>query len=437
MLKDTSLTVSNNLSLNPHLNNLGEDVMGFLNEIQLQYPKAISFASGRPDANFFDVNKVADYFNHYVKIKATTQNTDPQNILNHLGQYNRTKGFINQELVKYFEKDEQINVNPQDILVTVGTQEALNIGLMTLCDRQNDVIIVEDPAYVGVTHFSLINGYEVAPVSVGAQGIDLDSVEKNILHFQKLGKNVKVVYVIADFQNPTGNVMSLENRYRLLELADQYDFLIFEDNAYGDFSYQDQKIPSLKALDQNRRVVYLRSFSKTLYPSLRLGAMLADQMVLSNGKEIALSDLMAKTKGYTSVNTPAITQAIFGGMLYENDFSLKVVNEAKVSAMKEKRDQIIASLEEHLNVTENPWAKGISWNEPKGGFFISIKIPFPIDKTDVIHCAENFELIFTPMSFFYLKEGGDHEIRLAFSNVSTTEIKSGIQRLTQFFKTKI
>lgn len=433
--KDTQ--EQHHININPRLNSLGEDVMGFLNEIQLQYPDAISFASGRPDANYFDINNFSDYLNFYVATVAVTTGKNPKEILSNLGQYNRTKGFINKELSTYLQKDEQITARPQDVLVTVGTQEALAIGVITLCDKDNDVIIVEDPAYVGVTHFSLINGYEVAPVAVNANGICLTTVEEKILHYKDAGKRVRIIYVIPDFQNPTGNLMSLENRYRLLELADKYDFLIFEDNAYGDFSYQRNKPPTLKSLDQNKRVIYLRSFSKTLYPSLRLAVMVADQTIVRHETQVALSDLMAKTKGYITVNTPAITQAMFGGMLYKNNYSLLEINKEKVIAMKQKRDQILASLNLFLNKEKHAWAKEISWNRPEGGFFITIKIPFTVSKSDVIFCAENFDLIFTPMSFFYLGRGGGHEIRLAFSNVSGSDIKIGIERLSKFFKHKI
>ncbi len=436
MLEKTSSALDHS-AINPHLKNMGEDVMGFLNEIQLQYPNAISFASGRPDANYFDISDFSDYFNLYVETQAALEGKSSKEILNNLGQYNKTKGFINNELAKYFQKDEQIIVQPKDILVTVGTQEAIVIGMMTLCDRDKDVIIVEDPAYVGITHFSLINGYNVAPIPVDFNGISLTAIEEKIHNCIASDKRVKIVYVIPDYQNPTGSVMSLENRYRLLDLADKYDFLIFEDNAYGDFSYQDNKPPTLKSLDRNKRVVYLRSFSKTLYPSLRLSAMIADQTIIQNGIEIPLSDLMAKTKGYITVNTPSFTQAAFGGMLHQNDYSLLEKTKEKVIAMQQKRDQILASLNLFLDKAKHSWAKGINWNTPEGGFFITITTPFAVDKSDVILCAEKFNLIFTPMAFFYFGEKGKNEIRLAFSNVSELEIKTGIERLSKFFKYRI
>ncbi|MGO4295017.1 aminotransferase-like domain-containing protein [Chitinophaga sp. RAB17] len=423
--------------VNPLLKNIGEDVMGFLNEIQLKYPTAISLASGRPDEHYFGLQDFPVYFNTYVDAVAAAEKKDRQTVMNNLGQYNRAKGIINEQVAAYLEKDEGIKANPEDLLITVGTQEALAIAVMTLCDKEKDVIIVEDPTYVGITHFSIITGYPVTPVQVNERGLCLNTLEQKILQHRQQGKNVKIVYVISDYQNPTGNIMPVENRLRLLELAGKYDFFILEDNAYGEFSYDGTNVLSLKALDTGKRVIYLRSFSKTLYPSLRLAALVAGQQVVEEGKVTSLSDLMAKTKGYITVNTPSINQAVFGGILIKNNYSLKQVNREKIANLKEKRDQLISSLNRFLDAGKFPWAKDISWNIPGGGFFITIKVPFKVTKAEVITCAEQYHLVFTPMSFFYLGEGGDYEIRLAFSHVSVAQISTGIERLAMYLENSI
>lgn len=423
--------------INPLLTNLGEDVMGFLNEVQLQYPKAISFASGRPDANYFNIEKFSEYLNFYIKTAALEKGITEKEVLNDLGQYNRTKGIINKEIAKYLLTDESIQADPEDIIITVGAQEGIAMGIMTVCDKDKDVILVEDPAYIGITHFSQINGYDVDGIPVTSEGISLEKVEEKIQYYRSIDKNVKVVYVIPNFQNPTGIAMSLANRYRLLELAETYNFLIFEDNAYGDFSYEDKEYPSLKSLDLNNRVIYLRSLSKTLYPSLRLSLMVVTQSISVREKIVRLSDLMAKTKGYITVNTPSIIQAMFGGLLRQHKYSLKELNQEKILGMKTKRDYLLKCLEQTFDTEKHTWAKHIKWNKPEGGFFIKIMLPFQITKQDVWDCAEKFKVIFTPMSFFYLEEGGEKELRLAFSNLSLEEIKTGIERLANFIETKI
>ncbi|WP_291287533.1 PLP-dependent aminotransferase family protein [Flavobacterium sp.] len=423
--------------VNPLLFAMGEDVMGFLNEVQLQYPDAISFASGRPDANYFKIDQFSECLDHFVKNNAREKGLSENIVLENLGQYNRTKGIINEEVAKYLSVDEAIKANPEDILITVGAQEAIAIGITTLCNRENDVILVEDPAYIGVTHFAKINDYAIDTIPVISDESSIQAIEEKILHYQEKGKKVKIVYVIPDFQNPTGNSMSLTNRHRLLELARLYDFVLFEDNAYGDFYYEKDKMPTLKSLDQNNSVIYLRSLSKTIYPSLRLCLMVVTQKVKVNEKSIALSDLMAKTKGYVTVNTPSIMQAMFGGLLLKNAFSLEALNTEKRAGMKEKRNQLLESLNHFFNKETHFWAENISWNLPAGGFFLILKVPFRVTKQDVIACAETNKVIFTPMSFFYMNQGGENELRLAFSNVTEEEIKNGIERLSEFIKSKV
>lgn len=437
MITTAQPAISLHNDINPLLTQIGEDVMGFLNEIQLQYPQAISFASGRPDENYFTIEDFTNDLDHYVNHQMIEENCSRKEVLNKLGQYNRAKGLINKEVAQYLSTDESIEVDPEDILITVGAQEAITIGLMTVCDRDNDVILVEDPAYIGITHLAKINGYHVDAIPVISNKSSLKKLEEKIIHYAAVGKKVKVVYTIPDFQNPTGNAMSVEDRERLLELAQRYGFLIFEDNAYGDFSYESQKYPTLKSIDYNHSVIYIKSLSKTLYPSLRLCIMVVTQQREVNGRFSRMSDIMAKTKGYTTVNTPLIIQAMFSGLLRKNEFSLKKMNEEKVLAMKLKRNRVLHSLEHFFDKEKYLWAKDISWNKPKGGFFITVKVPFRITKEDVVQCAERFHTIFTPMSFFYLKNGGEYELRLAFSNISEHEIQIGIQQLASFIREKV
>ncbi|WP_428741067.1 PLP-dependent aminotransferase family protein [Tenacibaculum sp.] len=436
MVKSTLSTHENDV-VNPLLMNLGEDVMGFLNEVQSQYPKAISFASGRPDSKYFSIEKFSEYLDFFVKTEALEKGQTENEILSYLGQYNRTKGIINNEVSKYLLVDESIQALPEDILITVGAQEGIAAGIMTVCNKENDVILVEDPAYIGITHFSQINGYHVDGVPVTSNGISLEKLEEKIQYYNSIGKRVRVVYVIPDFQNPSGVAMSLENRYKLLELAEIHNFLIFEDNAYGDFSYESSSYPTLKSMDKNQRVIYLKSLSKTLYPSLRLALMVVDQSISIDGNVLRLSDFVSKTKGYITVNTPSIIQAMFGGMLRQHNFSLKELNKEKVLGMKEKRNHLVKCLEEVFNTKNNSWSNKVQWNHPNGGFFIRVKLPFEVGKEEVIECAEKFKVIFTPMSFFFLNEGGESELRLAFSNLSLEEIKTGVERLADYIKSKI
>ncbi len=423
-----------NGSYNHFLDQLEEDVMGFLNEVQLNFPQATSLASGRPDESFFDLEHMQDHVAVFVEYMAASKKINREQVLRDLGQYNRTKGIINELVAKYLKKDYGIEALPRDTIIGVGTQEGMALSVMALCNREEDVLLIEDPCYVGIGHYSLLNGYDIAPVQVTADGICLAQLEAQIMVYREKGKKVKLVYVIPDFQNPTGATMPIKNRIRLLEMADEYGFLIIEDNAYGDFVLEGRKFPTLKSLDRNNNVIYLHSFSKILHPSLRVGVIVANKVF--NGAK-ALSDLMAKLKGYTTVNTPSLTQAILGGMLIQHDFSFQEYNKAKLENLKVKKIATMAALDKYFSRSDSALLNGVTWNAPKGGYFLTLKCPTKITKNDVLTCAREHDVIFTPMSFFYLSEGGANEIRIAYSHVKKSSIDKAIKNLATFLSEKL
>jgi (S)-3,5-dihydroxyphenylglycine transaminase len=407
-----------------------EDVMGFLNEVKLDFPDADSLASGRPDERFFHVASSLNSIQSYLQFRHEETGRSVKDLENDLGQYNRAKGIINDLVAKFLANDEQIQCEPADILITVGAQEAMVLCGMALLNRDEDVVLLEDPCYVGMPHSLKLSGFHTEGFGLQSDGPDLAELEQKISRLAAEGKRCKLVYVIPDHQNPTGVCMSLEKRKRLLDLAQQYDFLIVEDNAYGIYSYDAERLPTLKSLDQNKRVVYLASMAKILYPGIRVSIVVADQEV--NG--MALSDLLASIKGYITVNTPSINQAIFGGILIENQYSLKQYCAPKVQAVKRKRDLLLNALDNEFSNKE--WAKGITWNRPEGGFFLAITLPFKITKSDLRDCAKNFKVIFCLMSFFHLERGGENQIRIAFSNLQEHAIDSTIHRLAEYLEQK-
>jgi (S)-3,5-dihydroxyphenylglycine transaminase len=190
-------------------------------------------------------------------------------------------------------------------------------------------------------------------------------------------------------------------------------------------------------MDTNGKVIYLHSLSKTVFPSLRLGILVAGQVITYRDKQVQLSDLMAKVKGYITVNTSTINQSVFAGMLLKNDFSLRKHNEGKVQSIKKKRDRILFCLHKFFRNDHYLFNTSISWNIPQGGFFITVSLPFKVDKQEVLLCAEKYNLIVTPMSFFYFKDGGEKEVRLAFSNLPYEQIEPAIERLMTYIKSKL
>ncbi len=427
------------LSVNSTLTNGFNNVIGFLNDIQFRFPNSISFAAGQPDQRFFNIESHMDKFHTYIDyLEKKDSHKSRRELIDGLGQYNKTKGIINEVIAEYLKKDEGIKVKPEDILVTLGAQEAFAVIVSTLCNRGQDVVLLENPSYIGVSSFAKVFGYDTRAVSTDQNGIDLDELKDKVISVNHSGANVKLVYVIPDYQNPSGCCMPVENRLKLLQMANDHNFYIIEDGVYNSFTYEEKRNPTLKSLDRGKRVIYVGSFSKSLFPGIRAGIIAAGQEVeYTPGKVSALSDEMAKVKALFSNNTPSITQAILAGILIDQDYSLSKLNQEKYETYKIKRDKIISALDTYVGAFKDEWAADIIWNEPKGGFFLKMTVPFEVTEEEVALCADKYGVIYFPMTYFYLGEGGQHEIRLTFSNLSLEQIEIGIRSFAEYLKDKV
>ena len=430
------MKTNNNLSrfVNPRLQDPYMESMNFLNEVSIIYPDAISFGSGRPDQNYFDVREVASQMDAY--IESCGHQPEDNAGSNQLGQYNKTKGIINQHIANLLRNDEQIDVSPEDIIIINGAQEGMVIVIDTIFHSPDDVLLVSDPSYIGFVGYAKIAGLEIVPVRRDEDSVCLDHLKKTLERLKQEGKPAKALYEVPDFHNPTGTYMPLEKRKKLLDMAEEHDFLVVEDNPYGYFIYETDKIPTLKALDRNKRVIHLGSFSKSIFPAVRMGFLVADQEMTHNGKTIKLIDECKKTKSFVSVNTSTILQAMVGGFLEERNYALKEYNRQKVEAVRQKRDLMARELERHFK--DLPNGNGISWKVPIGGFFLVVDLPFKVTDHMLLECVKDYGAIFCPMTYFSLIEGTtDHQIRLAFSCLSHEKIKEGISRLASFIKDKL
>ncbi|MHA4812479.1 aminotransferase class I/II-fold pyridoxal phosphate-dependent enzyme [Flavitalea flava] len=427
-----------NYSLNSRLGKGFNNVIGFLNDTQYKFPDAISFVAGQPDENFFDIENNLSKFGTYVDHVVKTTGGTKLHVINKIGQYNKTKGIVNDIVAEYLRNDENINIKGSDILMTVGAQEAFSIIVSTVCNTDKDVVLTEDPSYIGLSSFARVFNYNISGIKTDEEGIDLKELKNKIIELNRQEKNVKLLYVIPDYQNPSGACMPIGNRLKLLDLARQYNFLIIEDSVYNSFTYAQKKNPTLKSLDRYNRVIYVGSFSKSLFPGLRAGLIAADQLIENeNGETVSLIDEMVKVKAQLTNNTSTITQAILGGVLLDLNCSLSEWSRPKFESYKMKRDRMVAALKKYIKAFEQEWSGGISWNEPDGGFFIRMSLPFTVDSGSVLECAAKFNVLFCPMRYFYLNKGGENEIRLTFSNLSPDMIEAGVKQIAAYLKSRI
>ncbi|RPE41529.1 (S)-3,5-dihydroxyphenylglycine transaminase [Streptomyces sp. Ag109_O5-1] len=408
------------------------DTMTFLNEVTLRHPEAISFAPGRPYDGFFDVEEIFTHIRRYLE-HLEADGASPAHIRDALFQYGPTAGRIREVIADSLRLDEDIDVPPESIVVTVGCQEAMFLAVRALIARPEDVLLVSSPCYVGITGAASVLGVGVSPVEEGADGFRCADLEAVVLAERAKGRNPRAFYVVPDHSNPSGTTMPLETRRELLALAAALDILILEDSPYRLVS-PGRQLPTLKSLDRERRVVHLGSFSKTLFPGARVGFAVADQVVVdSAGTSSLLADELTKIKSMVTVNTSPLSQAVVAGMLLSAGGRATDLN-AKTSvyygeAMRATVRQLDACL---------PPARraelGVSWNEPDGGFFLTVDVPFDADAAALARSARDFGVIWTPMSYFHPDGGGQQSIRLSTSYLTSDDIAEGIARFARFIE---
>ncbi|GAA1124217.1 aminotransferase class I/II-fold pyridoxal phosphate-dependent enzyme [Streptomyces javensis] len=411
------------------------DTMNFLNEITGRFPDVVSFAPGRPYEEFFDKDEILDHIRRYLDHLAAGGASD-EAIRTALYQYGPTAGQIRELIADSLRADEGIDAPPGAIVVTVGAQEGMLLALRALFAGPGNVLLVASPCYVGITGAASLLGVPVHPVEERADGLDVADVEAAVLAELARGRRPRAFYVVPDHSNPSGNTMSRRAREELLELAARHDLLILEDSPYRLVSPGVQ-LPTLKSMDHTRRVIHLGSYSKSVFPSARVGFVVADQPVRDpSGAETLLADELAKIKSMVTVNTPALSQAAVAGALLACGGRLTERNAVPAKHYGEALRVTLEQLDRHFpeDVRDR---LGIGWNRPSGGFFLTVRVPFPADNAALLRSAEEHGVIWTPMAYFYPGPGGERSIRLSFSYLSPAEIEDGIARLAAFLHAEI
>nr|UNQ78290.1 PLP-dependent aminotransferase family protein [Microbispora sp.] len=405
--------------------------MNFLNEIAHRYPDAISFAAGRPFEGFFDVEAVHRYLATFRAHLLTTTGGDEAAVNQTLLQYGRTKGIIHGLIAEHLRVDEGMTVDPESIVVTVGCQEALFLTLRALRGDDRDALMVVVPSYVGAYGAARLADMPVLSVQDSAEGIDLDDLERVVRKAKVEGMRPRALYLVPDFANPSGTSLSRDVRRRVLDAAAANDFLVLEDNPYGMFG-RDDGPATMKAMDTAGRVVYLGSFAKTGIPGARVGYAVADQVVsLGDRGTETLADQLAKIKSMLTVNTSPIAQAVIGGKLLENGYSLRAANARERQVYQENRTHILNGLADRYPPGD---PSGVSWNAPDGGFFILVTVPFAADDKLLERSAREHQVLWTPVHHFYADSRPRNRIRLSFSHLRPPEIDAGLARLAAFIR---
>lgn len=329
-------------------------------------------------------------------------------------QYGATRGYRPlREAVVGLMKDRDIAVESDIVVVTTGSQQGLDLIARVLLDP-GDVALLELPSYTGaITAFRNV-GATLIGVRQQADGIDLDHLDWTVKDLRSSGRRVKFLYLVPNFQNPTGLLISLKKRREVLDWADRRDLLIVEDDPYRDIYFPDVTAEAETrpiAADSTGRVIYLSSFSKTLAPGLRVGWVTAPEPLAAK-LELAKQAEDLCTGG---LDQRIAYEACRSGLLARHVPTLR-------AHYQRKRDAMVGALTRTLS-------KSLSWSPPRGGFFLWVKFAPPLRSDVLLPVAQERGVIFVVGSAFFVDGSGQEFARLSFSAPSPDRIEEGVARL--------
>ncbi len=364
-------------------------------------PEVISLAGGLPDTSTFPPKSFA------AQMTRIAQESAAEAL-----QYGPTEGFEETvDCILQVMGAEGMLPDPEDVIVTTGGQQAIDLVCKTLIDP-GDVVICEAPTYPGAVPVFCSYQAEVVQVDCDEDGMRIDELESVLARLDGEGRRPKFVYSVPSFQNPAGVSMSFERRRRLVELARHREMLVIEDNPYGLLRFGGEPLPPLHQLDGGDFVIYIGTFSKILSPGIRLGWAVAPPPVMEKivlGKQAA--DLCTST----------LTQFFVREYFAEGRWLEYVESLSRL--YRQRRDVMVAALADHFP----PQA---TWTEPDGGMFIWATLPEYIDTTDLLARALRDDVAFVPGQAAYVAEGrGRNSMRLNFSGVGDDDIREGIRRI--------
>ncbi len=373
-------------------------------------PEIISFGGGMPAPEVFPTEKIGEACQYVLK-----------NLSNIALQYGATEGYqpLREMIVRHSERM-GIGIQTENVMITSGSQQALDL-LGKIFINHGDRILVESPTYLGALQAWNAYGAEYVVVKSDDEGMMTEALE------EQLRTGPKFMYLLPNFQNPTGVTVSLERRKKILELADRYGVPIIEDDPYGQLRFEGEHIPSVAVLDGEVRyskdctsysgnVIYLSTFSKILAPGLRLAWIIAPPEVIRK---------LVQAKQGADLHTATFNQVVAyevgkGGFL---DQHVKLIR----SVYRERRDVMLEALEEFM-------PEGVKWTHPKGGLFLWATLPDYMDATQILKPAIAEKVAFVPGTSFHPNGGGKNTMRLNFSMPTPEKITVGMERLGRVIK---
>jgi 2-aminoadipate transaminase len=315
------------------------------------------------------------------------------------------------EVMAELMRHEGIHASAADVVVTVGSQQALDLMARMFCDP-GDVIVAEGPSYVGALSAFSQYQVEVRHVRLDDDGLDPDQLEAELGRLAREGRRVKFLYTVPNFHNPAGVTLSAERRDRVVDIARRHDLLVLEDNPYGLLGFEGSPPDALRAREADN-VVYLGTISKTFCPGLRIGWALAPP---------ALRERLVLVKEAADLSQSNFNQAVayryFAGYPWQE--TLKELRDV----YRERRDAMLDALAEHF-----PPESGVTWTRPRGGFYVWVRLPGRLDAKAMLAKAISARVAYVPGGSFFADGQGGSNLRLSYCFPPSERIREGVRRL--------
>ena len=369
-------------------------------------PEIISFAGGLPAPELFPTEDLK-------KVDEAVLTKEGRAAL----QYGTTEGYtpLREQIAGRMKKSFMVDCTPENIVITSGSQQGLSL-LAQIFLNPGDVVLVESPTYLGAINAFKLCGPEFVEVPTDDKGIIPEELEKILA---KYGDRVRMMYVIPEFQNPTGITWPMERRKAFMDIINRYDFPVLEDDPYGELRFDGDKVPSLKSMDTKGNIIFLGSFSKILMPGLRIAWMVADPTII---------DKVVKLKQAVDLQSSSFGQRQTSFFIDMYDLDAHV---AKIKELYKKRRNLMCdSMKEYF-------PEGITFTYPEGGLFTWVTLPEGMDAKELMPKVLAKNVAYVPGGPFYPHGGNANHFRLNYSNMPEERIVEGIKRLAEVLKEEL
>lgn len=365
-------------------------------------PGIISFAGGLPAPETFPVEELREVTEEVLKNEAAFAL-----------QYGTTEGddLLREQLVKRY-REMGLDITKENLVITTASQQSLDF-LGRVFINKGDKVIVEFPSYLGA--LQAFNAFGASPIGIPSDehGMDPKLLEAKLAELAAKGEQVKFMYIIPDFQNPSGVTMPEFRRKEIIEIAHKYHVLIVEDSPYRELRFEGEAQPTIYQLDKEGTTITLGTFSKIFVPGFRIGWVIADPKII---------DKFVTTKQSVDLCTPPFVQRIAGRYMEKGLFSTKLGDIIRL--YKHKKDLMMDSFEKYL-------PEGVKWTNPEGGLFLFVYLPEHMDAEKLFKIAIANKVAFVLGTVFYCDGSGKNTLRINFSYCSDEQIVEGVKRLGQ------